>query len=236
MKPLQRHDNLAGTSHPAGQIGDGQPAIVNDCLIAQPTVAHIHTSMTGDRDHRRARRPSRRQPGLGILENQTLTSTRRIGRQPDHRRRTPIRRRIGLRRHIVVAAHIADERALRRLRHHILDDLARGAGHQHGRNVRRRQTGQHIANALNPRQTLLSMRSTSSDRCRTIASPSQSTPHRAADARSREGAPCSASASVSLHSRHRSAPRSPESAPNTDRNRSASVQVEEHGLHHRHPP
>ena len=82
MKPLQRHDNLAGTSHPAGQIGDGQPAIVNDCLIAQPTVAHIHTSMTGDRDHRRARRPSRRQPGLGILENQTLTSTRRIAGSP----------------------------------------------------------------------------------------------------------------------------------------------------------
>ena len=48
MKPLQRRDNLAGTSHPAGQIGDGQPAIVNDCLIAQPTVAHIHTRMTGD--------------------------------------------------------------------------------------------------------------------------------------------------------------------------------------------
>lgn len=84
MKPLQRRDNLADTSHPAGQIGDGQPAIVNDCLIAQPTVAHIHTRMTGDRDHRRARRPSRRQPGLGILENQTLTGTRRIGRQPDH--------------------------------------------------------------------------------------------------------------------------------------------------------
>ena len=75
MKPLQRRDNLAGTSHPAGQIGDGQPAIVNDCLIAQPTVAHIHTRMTSDRDHHRARRPSRRQPGPGILENQTLTGS-----------------------------------------------------------------------------------------------------------------------------------------------------------------
>ena len=64
MKPLQRRDNLAGTSHPAGQIGDGQPAIVNDCLIAQPTVAHIHTRMTGDRDHRRARRRAAVNPGL----------------------------------------------------------------------------------------------------------------------------------------------------------------------------
>ena len=64
MKPLQRHDNLAGTSHPAGQIGDGQPAIVNDCLIAQPTVAHIHTRMTGDRDHRRPDARAAVNPGL----------------------------------------------------------------------------------------------------------------------------------------------------------------------------